>query len=54
MENRTLTITVQADWKNALRAAAQSAQAPSYQGETLHLARVIERESTRLRDTSAA
>ena len=36
MENRTLTITVQADWKNALRAAAQSAQAPSYQGETLN------------------
>ena len=39
MENRTLTITVQADWKNALRAAAQSAHAPSYQGETLNFER---------------
>jgi hypothetical protein len=40
MENRTLTITLQADWKNALRAAAQAAQAPSYQGETLNFEQV--------------
>lgn len=37
MEKRTLTITLQTDWKNALRRAARSGvQAASYQGETLN------------------
>ncbi|EQD28585.1 hypothetical protein B1A_21111, partial [mine drainage metagenome] len=36
MEGRTLTITVQADWKGALRAASKMAQAPVYKGETLN------------------
>ena len=35
MEMRTLTITVQPDWKSALRAAGKAAQAETYQGETL-------------------
>ena len=36
MEMRTLTITVQPDWKAALRAAGKTAQAETYQGETLN------------------
>ena len=36
MEMRTLTITVQPDWKTALRAAGKAAQAETYQGETLN------------------
>jgi len=37
MENRTLTITLQPDWKAAMRQAARSAvEASSYQGETLN------------------
>ncbi len=36
MEMRTLTITVQPDWKAALRAAGKAAQAETYQGETLN------------------
>jgi predicted transcriptional regulator len=37
MENRTLTITVNADWQGALRAAARGAfGASAYQGETLN------------------
>jgi len=36
MNERYLTITLQPDWKGALRAAAQSAQADGYQGETLN------------------
>ncbi len=36
MEKRTLTITLQADWKAALRAAGKAAQKDSYQGETLN------------------
>ncbi|WP_163056196.1 hypothetical protein [Acidithiobacillus ferrooxidans] len=36
MEMRTLTITVQPDWKSALRAAGKAAQAETYQGETLN------------------
>lgn len=36
MEKRKLTITLQADWKAALRAAGQVAQRDGYQGETLN------------------
>ena len=36
MTERTLTITLQPDWKAALRAAAQAAQADTYQGEVLN------------------
>lgn len=36
MEKRTLTITVQPDWKAGLRAAGCAAQAETYQGETLN------------------
>ena len=36
MEKRTLTITVQQDWKVALRAAGKAAQVETYQGETLN------------------
>ena len=37
MEKRTLTITLQADWKAALRASAQAAfKAKDYQGERLN------------------
>jgi predicted transcriptional regulator len=33
---RSLTITLQTDWKGALRAAGRAAQASSYQGEVLN------------------
>ncbi len=33
---RTLTITLQPDWRAALRTAGQRAQATTYQGETLN------------------
>ena len=33
---RTLTITMTPDWRTALRRVAKSAQADSYQGETLN------------------
>lgn len=36
MEKRTLTITVQPDWRGALRAAGRAAQAGRYQGERLN------------------
>jgi predicted transcriptional regulator len=36
MTNRYLTITLQPDWKGALRAAAQVAKAGTYQGEVLN------------------
>jgi len=36
MEKRTLTITLQSDWKAALRKAGKAAQHASYQGETLN------------------
>ena len=36
MEKRTLTITVQPDWKAVLRAAGGAGQAETYQGETLN------------------
>lgn len=36
MERRTLTITVQPDWRGALRAAGRLAVAEHYQGETLN------------------
>lgn len=36
MAQRTLTITLQPDWRAALRAAGQVAQAECYQGETLN------------------
>ncbi len=36
MTQRTLTITLQPDWQSALRAAAQLANADSYQGEVLN------------------
>ena len=32
MKDRTLTITVQPDWKGVLRATSRVAQAPGYQG----------------------
>lgn len=36
MKKRTLTITLQPDWKGALRQAARSASARSYHGEWLN------------------
>ena len=36
MTDRCLTITLQPDWKSALRTAAQVAKADSYQGEVLN------------------
>ncbi|PKM45139.1 MAG: hypothetical protein CVV05_07130 [Gammaproteobacteria bacterium HGW-Gammaproteobacteria-1] len=36
MAKRTLTITVQPDWRGALRTAARGAKADTYQGETLN------------------
>lgn len=36
MEKRKLTITLQADWKAALRAAGKAAQQDGYQGEMLN------------------
>jgi predicted transcriptional regulator len=36
MAQRTLTITLEPDWRMALRAAGQAAQADRYQGETLN------------------
>ena len=36
MEKRTLTITLQKDWKAALRQAGKLAQKQAYQGETLN------------------
>ena len=36
MTERYLTITLQPDWKGALRAMAKSAQADNYQGEMLN------------------
>ncbi len=36
MEKRTLTITLQPDWKAALRAAGKAAQRGGYQGEFLN------------------
>jgi len=36
MTDRCLTITLQSDWKGALRAAAKTASADSYQGEVLN------------------
>jgi predicted transcriptional regulator len=36
MSKRTLTITLQPDWKAALRGAARRASARSYQGEVLN------------------
>lgn len=36
MAQRTLTITVQPDWRGALRAAGRAAQRDRYQGETLN------------------
>ena len=36
MTERYLTITLQPDWKGALRAAAQVAKASTYQGEVLN------------------
>lgn len=36
MTERYLTITLQSDWKGALRAAAQVAKAGTYQGEVLN------------------
>ena len=36
MSKRFLTITLQPDWKSALRATAKSAEAKSYQGEVLN------------------
>ena len=36
MTDRYLTITLQPDWKGALRAAAQVANAGTYQGEVLN------------------
>ena len=35
-KERHLTITLQADWQGALRAAGRQARAASYQGETLN------------------
>ena len=34
--NRTLTITLQSDWKGALRAMVSYAKAKTYQGEVLN------------------
>ncbi len=36
MKDRHLTITMQPDWKNALRATGQAAKADTYQGEMLN------------------
>ena len=36
MTERYLTITLQPDWKGALRAMAQAAKADEYQGEVLN------------------
>jgi predicted transcriptional regulator len=36
MADRSLTITLQPDWKAALRAAGQTAQADTYQSEVLN------------------
>jgi predicted transcriptional regulator len=36
MNQRTLTITLQPDWKGALRAMGQTAKADTYQGEVLN------------------
>ena len=36
MTDRSLTITLQPDWKTTLRAVGQNAQADSYQGEVLN------------------
>ena len=36
MTERYLTITLQPDWKGALRAMGQAAKADAYQGETLN------------------
>lgn len=36
MTERRLTITLQPDWKGALRAAARASRAASYQGEMLN------------------
>lgn len=36
MTDRYLTITLQSDWKGALRALGQAAQADTYQGEVLN------------------
>lgn len=36
MTDRYLTITLQSDWKGALRAAAKAATADTYQGEVLN------------------
>ena len=36
MTDRYLTITLQTDWKGALRAMGQAAQADTYQGEVLN------------------
>ncbi|MBN2886411.1 MAG: transcriptional regulator [Chromatiaceae bacterium] len=36
MASRTLTITLQPDWRAALRAGGHAAQADRYQGETLN------------------
>ncbi len=36
MEKRTLTITLQPDWKKALRIAGKAAQQSTYQGERLN------------------
>lgn len=36
MKNRTLTITMNPDWRAALRAAGKRAQARTYQGEVLN------------------
>lgn len=36
MTERTLTITMQPDWRSALRSAGRKAQAPNYQGEVLN------------------
>ena len=36
MTDRTLTITLQPDWKGALRGLARTAQAETYQGEVLN------------------
>lgn len=36
MTDRSMTITLQPDWKAALRAVGQTAQAATYQGEVLN------------------
>jgi predicted transcriptional regulator len=56
MEERTLTITLNPDWRAALRAAGARAKADTYQGETLNFesvgalfARLTERRWTLVR-----